>query len=233
MRCVGTLRCSCSSSLSCRLQCLASSFFTPPPTPLWKGRGCVCLCEKHTWQRRRPITPPLHQPTSTSTPSPLRTSSFSALHPTFFPSLLPRPWGERWIWGWWCQSWQPEVSEFREVNYLTLFTMHADSGICMWKLKQFLYTGQVLYTACGKVFLSFALLSNLCNFNGTDFFVPLVEKVCSPHFFYGVYSFTWTVGMMRGAMWKKKTGKQNLMENRKDMCFQRWGLNNWDSNLPA
>lgn len=65
VRCVGTPRCSRSSSLSCRLQCLALSFFTPPPTPLSKERGCVCLCEKHTWQRGRPITPPLHQPTST------------------------------------------------------------------------------------------------------------------------------------------------------------------------
>lgn len=70
--CVGTLHCSRSSSLSCRLQCLALSFFTLPLTPQWKERGCVCLCEKHTWQRRRPPT-----------------SSFSTLHPTFFPSLLP------------------------------------------------------------------------------------------------------------------------------------------------
>lgn len=58
VRCVGTLHRSRSSSLSCRLQCLASSFFTPPPTPPGKERGCVCLCEKHTWQRGRPKTPP-------------------------------------------------------------------------------------------------------------------------------------------------------------------------------
>lgn len=84
---VGTARCGRSSSLSCRLQCLPLSFFTPPP---WKESGmCVCLCEKHTWQRGRPITPPLHQPTSTSPLHP--TSSFSALHPTFFPSRASFP----------------------------------------------------------------------------------------------------------------------------------------------
>lgn len=90
VRCVGTLHRSRSSSLSCRLQCLASSFFTPPPTPPWKERGCVCLCEKHTWQRGRPITPPLHRPTSNPPPSRPRLPSppplSPPLHPTFFPS---------------------------------------------------------------------------------------------------------------------------------------------------
>ena len=83
VRCVGTLHRSRSSSLSCRLQCLASSFFTPPPTPPGKERGCVCLCEKHTWQRGRPKTPPLHRPTSSPpllipSPSPHPTSTLSA-----------------------------------------------------------------------------------------------------------------------------------------------------------
>lgn len=34
------------------------------------GNVCVCVCEKHTWQIRRPATPPLHQPTSNLLTSP-------------------------------------------------------------------------------------------------------------------------------------------------------------------
>lgn len=47
---------------------------------------CVCLCDKHTWCRRRPITPPFQQPTLTPHPT---ASSFSTLHPNFFPSQAP------------------------------------------------------------------------------------------------------------------------------------------------
>lgn len=91
VRCVGTLHRSRSSSLSCRLQCLASSFFTPPPTPPGKERGCVCLCEKHTWQRGRPKTPPStvrpQAPPCSSRPRlPSPPPLSPPLHPTFFPS---------------------------------------------------------------------------------------------------------------------------------------------------
>lgn len=146
----------CSSSLSCRLQCPILSFFTPPPTPPCKRRGCVCLCEKHTWQRRRPITltPPQTDlnPPSVSLPHLLFPRPPSHLFP------LPSPRGERWIsvCGCWCHFWQPGVWEFRGVNwrdYLTLFTEHADPGVRRWKTKQLLYTCQVLYTDCGKVIL--------------------------------------------------------------------------------
>lgn len=59
----------------------------------WKRRGCVCLCEKHTWQRRRPITPPLNQPTS-SPPPPTPTQLLFLRPPShllpFPPSRAPR-----------------------------------------------------------------------------------------------------------------------------------------------
>lgn len=139
-RCVGTLHCSRSSSVSCRLRCLALSFFTPLPTPPWKEEGCVFvwkahLAEKETYNPTPPPTdlkPPISHLLFLRPPSHL---------PPFPPSQAPRGEIEICVWGWWCHSWQPEVLEFRAVNRrncLTLFTTHADSGICMWKLKQLL-----------------------------------------------------------------------------------------------
>lgn len=123
--------------LSCRLQCLALSFFSAALTPPWKERGCVCVCEKHTWQKRRP--PTLHRPTSEPSHPPASLSP--PFHPTFFPSLYPRPRGKRCICVWtrWCHSWQLEVLKLRRMNWkscLTLFT--TDTGTCMWDLNSFL-----------------------------------------------------------------------------------------------
>lgn len=108
----------------------------------WHRRGrrevvCVCVCEKHTWQERRP--PTLHRPTSEPSHPPASLSP--PFHPSFFPSLYPRPRGKRCIcvWTQWCHSWQLEVLKLRRMNWkscLTLFT--TDTGTCMWDLKSFL-----------------------------------------------------------------------------------------------
>lgn len=71
------------------------SFFTPSAdTPPWRRRGCVCLCEKHTWQRRRPITPTLHRLTRTPTPVSSPPLAPPCIPPSFLPSFPSAPRGE-------------------------------------------------------------------------------------------------------------------------------------------
>lgn len=48
--------------LSCRLQCLALSFFSAALTPPWKERGCVCVCVKSTPGRKGDLQPSTGRP---------------------------------------------------------------------------------------------------------------------------------------------------------------------------
>jgi len=140
VRCVGTLHHSHSSSL-----CHAGSSVGLCHFSLLCGRGenvCVCV---FVWKAHlvgketcNPTPSPADLKPSLSSPN----SSLSAYHPTFFLSLHPGPWGERWIcvWSGWCHSWQSEVLEFRGMNcrnYVALFTLHAGPGKCMWGITCF------------------------------------------------------------------------------------------------
>lgn len=102
VRCVGTLRCSRSSSLSCRLQCLALSFFTPHRHHGGGGEDVYVVWKAHLAEKKtsNPSDPPsdLNHPHLHTRHHPLALFLFPPplsppIHPTFLSPSCPGPEG--------------------------------------------------------------------------------------------------------------------------------------------